>query len=171
MRGEHGARSRVQHRHVGSSPHARGAQDGAQLVPGGNGIIPACAGSTTLSQLTATSAEDHPRMRGEHLQWYGPQSAHLGSSPHARGARSPACHRLSNARIIPACAGSTVARFAPFPHFPDHPRMRGEHLKMHRALPSGAGSSPHARGARFELARDQIVTGRWDHPRMRGEHM
>ena len=110
MRGEHGARSRVQHRHVGSSPHARGAQDGAQLVPGGNGIIPACAGSTTLSQLTATSAEDHPRMRGEHLQWYGPQSAHLGSSPHARGAR-------------------------------------------------------------FELARDQIVTGRWDHPRMRGEHM
>ena len=53
-----------------------------------------------------------------------------------------------NARIIPACAGST--RCAPSSRRParDHPRMRGEHLAVGKDQVSLEGSSPHARGAR-----------------------
>ena len=134
---------------TGSSPHARGARRGANttlvlsgdhprmrgehvardLVHGAEGrIIPACAGSTS-----------HESMRFSSI---------MGSSPHARGARtSPrASRRLGR----------------------DHPRMRGEHRcddHQHRhrrgIIPACAGStespnprqaltdgsSPHARGA------------------------
>ena len=137
----------------GSSPHTRGAL----LTP----------------SLSARSAQDHPRIRGEHsasvgrgcsilriipayagstgdrMQARGP---HPGSSPHTRGARS-SCRR---------------------PRLPlrDHPRIRGEHVVSQapnlyggRIIPAYAGStpetigwdglvigsSPHTRGARTSV--------------------
>ena len=66
-------------------------------------------------------------MRGEHVSRLGSKPIRLGSSPHARGARSwqPSSYLLH--RIIPACAGSTFEANLPN-YFPrDHPRMRGEH--------------------------------------------
>ena len=155
----------------GSSPHARGAPPGAQW--GG------------------TRSQDHPRMRGEHSSaddmernpcgiipacagstgsayWY--TEGGVGSSPHARGARSKGCLGIrwrwdhprmrgehhsspstyfSLARIIPACAGSTSA--------------------ARWSTTVGQGSSPHARGARH--SRGNTSAPCRDHPRMRGEHV
>ena len=70
----------------------------------------------------------------------------------------------------------------------DHPRMRGEHLRIRCRRRRPRGSSPHARGALHPLLRDARRAGiipacagstrlsglpprrRRDHPRMRGEH-
>ena len=89
MRGEHPTRRMLCRSPLGSSPHARGA--------------PACA--TSWCRPT----RDHPRMRGEHVAevldgqrrdgiipacagstciHMRPAPSGLGSSPHARGARS-----------------------------------------------------------------------------------
>ena len=53
---------------------------------GGEGIIPAYAGSTTMGKSMLPSLADHPRIRGEH--WSGSVVAPrmIGSSPHTRGA-------------------------------------------------------------------------------------
>ena len=133
----------------GSSPHTRGAPEGANRLHVGDGdhpricgehahrrsevgylegIIPAYAGSTAMSLSTLS----HVR----------------GSSPHTRGA--PAAHRWTSPRIR------------------DHPRIRGEHQTYRVAydavlgiIPAYAGStstasavegaetgsSPHTRGA------------------------
>ena len=149
MRGEHGSFKTGCAVWWGSSPHARGAPRKAWA-------------------LRARSV-DHPRMRGEHYVLLaedlrrdgiipacagstrariGIRFARLGSSPHARGARS-----------IRACS---IRRRR------DHPRMRGEHERPpypptvpvgiipacagSTSLPDTAtlsplGSSPHARGA------------------------
>ena len=154
----------------GSSPHARGA---LALFAGHGRLL-----------------RDHPRMRGEHSTEDGeafiwrriiPACAGstcppslvcptlMGSSPHARGART---QKTGNHR--PA---------------KDHPRMRGEHHRrqgrgqqpfgiipacagstLNQAVSFGdfVGSSPHARGALFTpLASRNLFR---DHPRMRGEH-
>ena len=46
MRGEHGEGNDLAHAMLGSSPHARGAQLGCNVLDFQDGIIPACAGST-----------------------------------------------------------------------------------------------------------------------------
>ena len=66
MRGEHEEVAEAHRLHEGSSPHARGAQDGEQRLGVGRGIIPACAGSTSSHHNRQSRTEDHPRMRGEH---------------------------------------------------------------------------------------------------------
>ena len=154
----------------GSSPHARGAQAspsaacpapqdhprmrgehwrGSDACQRHTGIIPACAGSTTLRQSRQSpwsgssphargapidsdrigrASRDHPRMRGEH----------------ALGGRD----RPALQGIIPACAGSTP---------PDNV------VAMYLS-----GSSPHARGALAAIVHHPRAAV--DHPRMRGEH-
>ena len=70
----------------------------------------------------------------------------------------------------------------------DHPRIRGEHVSVERAVIKSAGSSPHTRGAQMTQASRAFVKriipayagstadGRTgfaiarDHPRIRGEH-
>ena len=53
-----------------------------------------------------------------------------GSSPHTRGARCRDFYHIPSVWIIPAYAGSTswtaMARRMP----KDHPRIRGEHVKL-----------------------------------------
>ena len=137
-------------RFMGSSPHTRGAR--------------------TTTPWTCRGRWDHPRIRGEHPHrrkasmsacgiipaYAGSTAARLalldppsGSSPHTRGAPSPASATLTPRR--------------------DHPRIRGEHRKGGRVQPgvrgiipayAGStslherrawyrrGSSPHTRGAR-----------------------
>ena len=50
----------------------------------------------------------------------------------------------------------------------DHPRIRGEHVQMNRAIADGSGSSPHTRGAPGTNRAESSTS--WDHPRIRGEH-
>ena len=108
MRGEHhdvaGELGKVR----GSSPHARGAPYLVSVSVGPHGIIPACAGSTSPRWSARGSRGDHPRMRGEHVDYEVTPALGEGSSPHARGAQALSRHFAGVAGIIPACAGSTL---------------------------------------------------------------
>ena len=153
---------------MGSSPHARGALDDGQRIGFIAGIIPACAGSTTVGEVQVVALRDHPRMRGEHAYPLIAATASAGSSPHARGARSAVNHSIREKGIIPACAGSTYRRFRQRLRSGDHPRMRGEHFRHRDAAEGERGSSPHARGA--PKSKKTATQPPVDHPRMRGEH-
>ena len=132
----------------GSSPHARGTLEAVSGEGEYRGIIPACAGNTTLLIMIFNKKRDHPRMRGEHL---GQDIAFMqtqGSSPHARGTRCIACACRVGRGIIPACAGNTHMEYWNKARVRDHPRMRGEHSQPMNAQYFNQGSSPHARGTR-----------------------
>ena len=107
MRGEHAAQQAAFYRLVGSSPHARGATKCPASLYRITGIIPACAGSTVPIFSLGFVPRDHPRMRGEHIHVDVRTALHVGSSPHARGARALLSLVMAAGRIIPACAGST----------------------------------------------------------------
>ena len=87
MRGEHRVHQHRPLQQRGSSPHARGAHDRGQPDRHGQGLIPACAGSTNPAPTSDPFPAAHPRMRGEHggVDLDGDRAQ--GSSPHARGAR------------------------------------------------------------------------------------
>ncbi len=148
MRGEHSSLRRSAASSSGSSPHARGApRDMSNSAPVSR-LIPACAGSTSWASRTRMWWAAHPRMRGEHLfpRWL--VTFHVGSSPHARGAPGLHCAEGRRVGLIPACAGSTVLERRRGQSAAAHPRMRGEHHAPRVDPVHGAGSSPHARGAR-----------------------
>ena len=188
VRGEHCSMLRAWGSTRGSSPRARGAQ--AVIVPPDlrQGIIPACAGSTTPAPGAAAPDGDHPRVRGEHPSTTRARWLITGSSPRARGARRLLPVRRQRMGIIPACAGSTGWHGYAADRDRDHPRVRGEHTRRVKIRPMGRGSSPRARGAHpvhpVRLAPPGIIPacagstqshpsptyrGR-DHPRVRGEH-
>ena len=167
MCGEHVCEHGRVHPIRGSSPHVRGAPNlktdylpvpgiipacaGSTLLyfftPSCQGIIPACAGSTTRSPQCLKARWDHPRMCGEHISTMGLAFMAAGSSPHVRGARGRGDERLDRQGIIPACAGSTVAKAIMQDNLRDHPRMCGEHFLASYKRMGVAGSSPHVRGA------------------------
>ena len=173
---------------MGSSPHARGTLSAVLLDLRIIGIIPACAGNTTLYPNVSVMTWDHPRMRGEHMAKSTNCCKSLGSSPHVRGTRLYYGKQLFQQGIIPACAGNTRSASWRPPNCRDHPRMRGEHPWDTMSMYRRPGSSPHARGThrscfnpcsivgiipacagntRLALG---YVAGTGDHPRMRGEH-
>ena len=90
---------------------------------------------------------DHPRIRGEHVGVHMIVVDGLGSSPHTRGARLGAFLIIILGRIIPAYAGSTRAGSICPEITPDHPRIRGEHVRVTAHQLRHHGSSPHTRGA------------------------
>ena len=148
IRGEHEFDQRVRVVEAGSSPHTRGARPGLRCSSRRARIIPAYAGSTTLSCARRSGIRDHPRIRGEHLAATSFNSAMEGSSPHTRGARLGLSPGGLGARIIPAYAGSTTHLARKCPSWTDHPRIRGEHPVDLFVAEGGGGSSPHTRGAR-----------------------
>ena len=107
IRGEHFLEDIVHGAHRGSSPHTRGARQGRHPRAGGQGIIPAYAGSTLPCMSGRSKPRDHPRIRGEHAITPIEQGPLLGSSPHTRGAQGLDKAVSSLRRIIPAYAGST----------------------------------------------------------------
>ena len=131
---------------------------------------------------------DHPRIRGEHVAGVARDDLGLGSSPHTRGAPPPGADKISQLRIIPAYAGSTLSGALGHRAPRDHPRIRGEHQAVLLAGEDRPGSSPHTRGAPRD-ATQALGVGRIipayagstvrvrrgdprarDHPRIRGEH-
>ena len=152
------------------------------------GIIPACAGNTSVPVVGAWMGGDHPRMRGEHIEYQVEGAISQGSSPHARGTL-PASRRVEIViGIIPACAGNTRTVSLSTASDWDHPRMRGEHGRRTVRADCLRGSSPHARGTLRVRVGAELFDGiipacagntqpcpcqaidRRDHPRMRGEH-
>ncbi len=172
----------------GSSPRARGARVRAAVLDLPAGIIPASAGSTSVSSSRRRSTRDHPRERGEHQAMLDGLLALGGSSPRARGARLTPPEDPRGQGIIPASAGSTTPQRPDPRPSTDHPRERGEHPNTCALPDTHAGSSPRARGARL-TALVLVVAARiipasagstgpniisrprtGDHPRERGEH-
>ena len=147
MCGEHLAVRSPLRMDSGSSPHVRGAPGHQRRAGIADGIIPACAGSTSCGCSGYIALRDHPRMCGEHEVEEPVAGVLKGSSPHVRGARSWC--RTSDVRrgIIPACAGSTRSPQSYPPRKRDHPRMCGEHDHFLFTFSRFLGSSPHVRGA------------------------
>ena len=107
IRGEHFELMMIIPCRSGSSPHTRGAPSLPIVSFSSPGIIPAYAGSTALSCRHSGSHQDHPRIRGEHIDKAWMIVKIMGSSPHTRGAPFLACGPSGRKRIIPAYAGST----------------------------------------------------------------
>ena len=150
MRGEHPLLIDPMTCDEGSSPHARGTLLLTLEERRFNGIIPACAGNTTVPAFSAISYRDHPRMRGEHVITVQYNVSAEGSSPHARGTRVCAQLAVATWGIIPACAGNTPESSTAASPTTDHPRMRGEHSRKEPRSWCNLGSSPHARGTRVK---------------------
>ena len=130
MRGEHVSLPTDIVPLMGSSPHARGAPMVRPPYLMTQGIISACAGSTSRRNCATCGSGDHPRMRGEHSLCWDRKTPREGSSPHARGALLLAPGYVEEPGIIPACAGSTSGPPCRQCRRGDHPRMRGEHCAM-----------------------------------------
>ena len=131
-------------------------------------IIPADAGSTSLTVSHPSTQRDHPRGCGEHNIYYSG-------------------HAFIN-WIIPADAGSTNRWAFSADEPKDHPRGCGEHTHRCPAMIACVGSSPRMRGApakmRNELQATRIIPADAgstycislaacsleDHPRGCGEH-
>ena len=186
--GEHSLPRSPPSQSSGSSPRVRGARLWRMASQSSNGIIPACAGSTTPYVQPRTQNRDHPRVCGEHTSFTVPSSPMMGSSPRVRGALHRVTTSFPSDGIIPACAGSTSTVSQPAPGRWDHPRVCGEHHCRAPMRMVGAGSSPRVRGAPKNAvirepddgiipacagstgtASNARARGR-DHPRVCGEH-
>ena len=142
----------------GSSPLARGLHGGDLHELSAQGIIPARAGFTRRSPTCTGGGPDHPRSRGVYADKWLIRTVHDGSSPLARGLRSPAGVEVVIVGIIPARAGFTVAGRRPRRVQMDHPRSRGVYWNAIWGAVSGFGSSPLARGLRATRNKDLIST-------------
>ena len=173
----------------GSSPLTRGTLFRHISGARHRGIIPAYAGNTLASALSAAKRWDHPRLRGEHSSFLSHCCSGLGSSPLTRGTRTKHDRGTLRHGIIPAYAGNTRCAPSSAPPTRDHPRLRGEHMGTCSGLSLQSGSSPLTRGtllpfgvADFRLGIIPAYAGNTsspgmsrtetrDHPRLRGEHI
>ena len=170
----------------GSSPLARGLLKNRDTGVVILGIIPARAGFTWPGTTASSSSTDHPRSRGVYPPPQKKGANPNGSSPLARGFRSPTDWHPPPRRIIPARAGFTRPRRRRGSRARDHPRSRGVYASPSRRTKSASGSSPLARGLRhrrrpvhpdrriiparagFTVPADNGENTPSDHPRSRG---
>ena len=172
----------------GSSPLARGTHVLVHEGRGRVGLIPARAGNMEEPPPTPPVKWAHPRSRGEHRSHQNRGCRPTGSSPLARGTRARNCRSTSRAGLIPARAGNTPNGRELNERAGAHPRSRGEHSLQVPLQLRRWGSSPLARGTRFDIggmvASVGLIPARagntevmcWKncseraHPRSRGEH-
>ena len=131
---------------LGSSPRVRGKPISLHPSFLGSGLIPACAGKTTLVRRCCMSARAHPRVCGENTKWCCLRLSIAGSSPRVRG--KPRGSRLIRIgeRLIPACAGKTRRARRRDASTQAHPRVCGENRFAGNPGRHHAGSSPRVRG-------------------------
>ena len=172
---------------VGSPPHARGRPFHCCRGSGGDGLTPACAGTSGWNRSATGRGWAHPRMRGDvgGDWWISP--ALRGSPPHARGRRAGGHREARSSWLTPACAGTSLAAWSPLVDRRAHPRMRGDVRTSGIPIASKSGSPPHARGrlrkgaacdrsdgltpacAGTSQRRRRPAARRGAHPRMRGD--
>ena len=186
--GEHPRRRASWHFSAGSSPRVRGTLPAGPARERLPGIIPACAGNTTIDNDGILRCGDHPRVCGEHSPRLKVGTEYEGSSPRVRGTRATLNYLVTGIGIIPACAGNTIWLTRAPNTARDHPRVCGEHRMVGRGGVSYWGSSPRVRGTLAE--RHGVAAGLGiipacagntssittasptsrDHPRVCGEH-
>ena len=130
----------------GSSPLSRGIPRFPEFEDETMRIIPALAGNTRVRIWCASRDPDHPRSRGEYVNWGSKPGFFLGSSPLSRGIRTRRRLHHQPPRIIPALAGNTALRSRDTGPAGDHPRSRGEYTALARRSQFEGGSSPLSRG-------------------------
>ena len=111
---------------AGSSPRVRGKPRSRHHVVEARGLIPACAGKTSVFGLAASSLRAHPRVCGENAQVGHRDLVGDGSSPRVRGKHSRRGGVCRRSRLIPACAGKTANPRCPRAVTRAHPRVCGE---------------------------------------------
>ena len=114
----------------GSSPRVRGKPRHRTAPRATDGLIPACAGKTTLRPPMCRGRPAHPRVCGENAPFACVRSCVSGSSPRVRG--KP-----------PGRPCTTSARAA-------HPRVCGENSASELPWFGSVGSSPRVRGKRHD---------------------
>ena len=92
----------------GSPPHTRGILNPAIIPTTPRGITPAYAGNTLVIAKNDRVAGDHPRIRGEYIEFLFDFSNFLGSPPHTRGILIITWYVFTFPRITPAYAGNTI---------------------------------------------------------------
>ena len=125
--GENTSRRISDARVPGSSPRVRGKRLTHHPPRPRGGLIPACAGKTSLLRYSFVTSPAHPRVCGENspgpLSW----AYHGGSSPRVRGKRPPPPPGPPPPGLIPACAGKTCGALLPRSGSPgSSPRVRGK---------------------------------------------
>ena len=144
---------------MGSSPRVRGAAEAEVEYPDHGGIIPACAGSSSLRNRSRRHIRDHPRVCGEQLHKIIHDTYFLGSSPRVRGAVDGAPRLRIVQGIIPARTGSSAQYICRACREGDHPRACGEQLPYQMRAATSLGSSPRVRGAGKPVGTSKNVHG------------
>ena len=157
--GEHAVQILAARIEWGSSPRMRGTRRDYRRDSCCRGIIPAYAGNTSSMPSRAQPHRDHPRVCGEHLFGVLAFLFQQGSSPRMRGTPGRCRLRARSTGIIPAYAGNTSFFQRPSSKRRDHPRVCGEHLKMHRPEAAVWGSSPRMRGTPFTIMLSVVGLG------------
>ena len=85
-------------------------------------------------------------MRGEDNLPAGEAGKVNGSPPHARGRLGAYDHGLASRRITPACAGKTGGGVLGWLVWGDHPRMRGEDVRLQLKLDGRQRITPACAG-------------------------
>ena len=91
----------------GSSPRVRGKLVGHRPRRARPGLIPACAGKTDATMVSAVTVPAHPRVCGENSMDGLVVNRETGSSPRVRGKHADPRTARAVPGLIPACAGKT----------------------------------------------------------------
>ena len=134
---------------MGSPPLARGTDYHIHSGRICAGITPACAGNSMQNSAVLRCLRDHPRLRGEQVSTLFSLRLIWGSPPLARGTGARCSVRVLRPGITPACAGNRASGKASPPQGWDHPRLRGEQIKLCLCAYVAQGSPPLARGTGF----------------------
>ena len=116
---------------TGSPPHTRGKHIAELESFAQNRLTPAHAGKTLSTARSRTSAQAHPRTRGENGSHLDIIHDTVGSPPHTRGKHALHAAAPVSVRLTPAHAGKTAWR---------------QYLDEQRH-----GSPPHTRGKRLQF--------------------
>ncbi len=141
----------------GSSPRVRGKLDTIRELYAAPGLIPACAGKTSLYNRNVGRLPAHPRVCGENSRSPHREDTGPGSSPRVRGKPYRQAGTRGSGRLIPACAGKTEGEYEFHCQSRAHPRVCGENLKHCQGLQRVPGSSPRVRGKLGPLAASRLA--------------
>ena len=133
---------------IGSSPRLRGTRLAVRRLPARFRFIPASAGNSLPTTMSATRSTVHPRVCGELNLSRHVTALDTGSSPRLRGTHLVANGHKPGIRFIPASAGNSFGKATVAIRNPVHPRVCGELMIAFKSLGKQYGSSPRLRGTR-----------------------